>query len=114
MVAGNLKRVVVLRNLSSNLIEEAILILKSEPGSGGDGTAQKGGDKSKQDNDFLFKEAESIISGYIRENNIQVVQDRRSHRRDRRLKKTPFSGAFISIMILSGIALLIFVLLKLI
>jgi hypothetical protein len=80
MVAGDTKRIVVIKNISSNLIEEAILILKNDPGS----KAVEQNEKSAQcssnaGNDYILKEAESIINQYIRENGLTVTS--RKHRR---------------------------------
>jgi len=108
MVAGNAKRIVVIRDISSNIIEEAILILKSEPGAGGGDIMPKpGDDKRKRDNDFLVKEAETIINNYIRENHIQIAQNRKG--RDRRYGSTLLSNTVINIMLLGGIAILIYI-----
>lgn len=78
MVAGDSKRIVVIKNISSNLIEEAILILKGGPevlkDSGTDRHDQK---KYNTRNDFLLKEAEYIISQYIKEHGLIKNQNKR-------------------------------------
>lgn len=79
MTYGNSKRIVVVRDIPSNLIEEAIFILKSEPGGGGDGDGETDSTKKTESkarakigvsSDYLLKEAENIINGYINENKL--------------------------------------------
>lgn len=77
MVAGDTKRIIVIKNISSNLIEEAILILKNEPVAK---ECNEPGDSSKRKdvkNDFILKEAENIINQYIKENGLFVSRKRR-------------------------------------
>lgn len=59
MFYGKSKRVIVIRDIHSNLFEEAILVLKEEK-------EQDKGNKSS--NDFILKEAELIINNYIKDN----------------------------------------------
>lgn len=70
MLSGNSKRVVVIKDIPSNMVEEAILILKGEPGAKpGQTTSTAAPKKDKKGNDdYLIKEAEMIINNYIREN----------------------------------------------
>lgn len=58
MAAGDEKRIVVIKDIHSNFIEEAIFILRSEP---------------KGQEDFIFKEAQAIINRYIKENGLTVT-----------------------------------------
>lgn len=72
MNQSNLKNMVVLKNLPSNLVEEAIVILKSnkkvkklekiENSKKNENTAVE-----KRENDYLLKEAEMLVSNYISE-----------------------------------------------
>lgn len=113
MVAGDTKKVVVIKNISSNLIEEAILILKSEPGTQEcnriDKTAQS---KLNARNDFILKEAESIINQYIRENGLTKTHNR--HRQSNR--KIPYISisvnTFINILFITSIVFLIWVVVR--
>jgi hypothetical protein len=78
MVAGDSKRIVVIKDISSNLIEEAILILK--PGS--EAPSVSGGCKPPQNrmntrNDLILKEAEFIINQYIKEHSLVKSQNKR-------------------------------------
>ncbi len=74
MVAGDTKRIVVIKNISSNLIEEVILILKS---GADDKKCDQVLNKSNIRNDFILKEAEGIINQYIRENKLTRYPDKR-------------------------------------
>lgn len=78
MVAGDSKRIIVIKNIASNLIEEAILILK--PGQ--EAPAEAGGsnpvrDRTNTRNDLLLSEAEFIIDQYIREHGLLKSRSRR-------------------------------------
>ena len=70
MLNDNLKNIVVLNNLPSNLIDEAIIILKSkntarrlEPIEKNISINHK--KQKENDNDYIIKEAEMVISNYI-------------------------------------------------
>ena len=70
MNQSNLKNMVVLKNLPSNLVEEAIVILKSnkkvkklEKIEKAKVTENASGDK--KENEYIVKEAEMLISNYI-------------------------------------------------
>ena len=70
MENSQMKNIVVLKNLPSNMIEEAIVIFKSKKSArefqyiDKDTKASKQKD-SKDKKDFIIKEAESVISNYI-------------------------------------------------
>lgn len=117
MVAGDAKRVVVIRNISSNLIEEAILILRSDAvmDSGGN-ESNNGGSKRKIDNDFLVKEAETIINSYMRENRLQKKKDRRGGSSFGRqgLHRKPLFSLLINALLLGSVALLIYLVCRLV
>ncbi|HHV60135.1 MAG TPA: hypothetical protein GXX49_07605 [Clostridiaceae bacterium] len=72
MVNGISKKIVVIKNVPSNIIEEAILILKNdndkyEAAAINSEAARK---RRKWKNEYLLKEAEDIISAFIKEHNI--------------------------------------------
>ena len=70
MESSKMKNMVVLRNLPSNLVEEAIIILKSSKKVK---RLEKIDKKNKikqttnisRDKDYVLKEAEMLVSGYI-------------------------------------------------
>lgn len=110
MVAGDTKRVVVIKNISSNLIEEAILILKSSPDNArGDGKDKPAQDKPNVRNDFILKEAEHIINDYINGNRLTRAKDRHKGRSWSALHKKTLINIGINILLMSAIALLIYV-----
>lgn len=118
MVSGNSKRIVVIRDIPSNIIEEAILVLKGEPGGIADiavkGTAgkdRKDGKGKKRQNDLLIKEAEMIINNYIKEcKNRGVHIDETIGRKRGLLKPKLPVNTLINIAMAAGIALLVFLL----
>lgn len=62
MVCDNTRRVVIIKNISSNIVEEAILVLKNK--NAGKNTVISAASFDK-DNSYLLKEAEDIINGYV-------------------------------------------------
>jgi len=112
MVSGCTKRVVVIRDLPSNVIEEAILILKNEPSDREGGTDAKKNPpaRKKLDEAHLLKEAELIINNYIKENNLHVEKDRRHGKKQGMLKACLSSNVFINFALMGGILLFIFLL----
>ncbi|HEX3030080.1 MAG TPA: hypothetical protein VHT34_12435 [Clostridia bacterium] len=68
MLSGDSKRVVVIKDIPSNIIEEAIFILKPEfLGKSGTGSKRALAKVSKSKDEFMIKEAELIINNYIRD-----------------------------------------------
>ena len=69
MLNNNMKNIVVLKNLPSNLVDEAIVILKNNKNAKKLERVQKNiasnNFKAEQDNSYVIKEAESVISSYI-------------------------------------------------
>jgi hypothetical protein len=110
MVAGDSKRIVVIKNISSNLIEEAILILR-----GGSDTS----DSSKKDSharsrseartDFLLKEAEYIINEYIKEHGLLKKHNRRTPQGELRRFRISVN-AVVNIILVAAVLLLLVIL----
>jgi len=115
MVSGKTKRIVVIKDIPSNIIEEAILILKNEPKFMKEIDSKDPGSKNKRpDNDYIFKEAEMIINNYIKENNLSI----KNSKNERSVKTGVFKNKIlpniiINLGLLGSIALLSFLILKL-
>lgn len=111
MVAGDTKRIVVIKNISSNLIEEAILILKSGPGAKDEGQSENP-PKTGIRNELILKEAENIINQYIKENGL--VRNRTKHRPSKRFPFFRLSlNTGINIFLIAAVTFLIIVVCKL-
>lgn len=70
MEIGNMKNIVVLKNLPSNIVDEAIVILKANKNARKleyiESSAKQGiKEKNNAGKDYIIKEAESVISSYI-------------------------------------------------
>lgn len=69
MEISNMKNMLVLRNLPSNLIDEAIVVLKSNKSAKKlehiESNPKANYKKSSNTQDYLVKEAECVISNYI-------------------------------------------------
>ena len=73
MKESNLKNMVILKNLPSNIVEEAIVILKSNKKAKKlekiekNRKPEKNIQNGKRDKTYILKEAEMIVSSYISE-----------------------------------------------
>ena len=70
METSKMKNMVVLKNLPSNIIEEAIIILKASKKTKKLQKVEKnkntaGSEKTEKDNGYIIKEAEMIVNNYI-------------------------------------------------
>lgn len=69
MEKNNMKNIVVIKNLPSNLVDEAIVILKSNKNAKKleyiCGTSSSENKEKSKNKDYIIKEAESVISSYI-------------------------------------------------
>ena len=103
MEDSKLKNMVVLKNLPSNLVEEAFVILKSnknakklvkiEEHNKIDSTP-----KSRTEKDYVLKEAEMLVSEYlskIENNNKQLKNRTISNKKYKRLKKYSYFASLI-------------------
>ena len=107
MNQSNLKNMVILKNLPSNLIEEAIIILKSnkkikklekiENNKSIDNSSEK-----KQEKDYLVREAEMIISNYIlkleEKKNINTINNQKINKKYKKLKIYSYIATIIMII----------------
>lgn len=108
MFYGKSKKVIILRDIHSNLFEEAILVLKEEK-------EQEQNKKVTSDkninNDFILKEAESIINNYIRDNKSKLVEPKK---KQRVIKNPAFmKNLLINSALVGSIAAVIYLLIKL-
>ncbi|HOM03365.1 MAG TPA: hypothetical protein PLH43_11140 [Acetivibrio sp.] len=107
MVCDDTKRVVVIRNIASNFIEEAILILKGNPEENGRKFKKILSKDREKMNEHLLKEAEEIINNYIKRYGSQV-----DCRTEIKLKpcrmKFRLPNVVINMALIGSIALLVF------
>ena len=107
METSNMKNMVVLKNLPSNLVEEAIVILKSskkikklEKIDKKNKLNQK--ETEKKEKDYILKEAEMLISSYISklENNHQQRQYKNAKisKKYNRLKKYAYLSSVVIVI----------------
>lgn len=70
MNQSNLKNMVVFKNIPSNLVEEAIIILKTntrikKPERVDKNKNVENVKQSKKENDYILKEAEMVVNSYV-------------------------------------------------
>ena len=113
MASGSAKRIVVIKDIPSNIIEEAILILKPRHG---DKSA-----KSKQEvphnninneNDYLLKEAELVIDSYIKGEKLPGEPGRNTGAKKNSFKEKFFTNTIINAALIGSIALLVLLLVR--
>lgn len=74
MYYGKSKRIIVIRDIHSNLFEEAILVLKEDRDQEQDRNKKDNSDKVNNiKSDYILREAEQIINNYIRENKVKFT-----------------------------------------
>lgn len=104
METSNMKNMVVLKNLPSNLVEEAIVILKSSKKVRKLEKIDKNHKFSeekvdKKEKDYVLKEAEMLVSSYISKLESKQEQKQfatiKNSRKYIRLKKYAFLSSFI-------------------
>lgn len=105
METSNMKNMVILKNLPSNLVEEAIVILKSSKKVeklekiDKNNKLDKKVDGVKKEKDYILKEAEMLVSSYISkiENNQEHKQSKvvKSYKKYVRLKIYAYLSSII-------------------
>jgi len=111
MVDGITRKIVILKNIDSNIIEEAILVLRTAPeGKNSNESQKKGHLQDKREGDYLMREAEAVVNNFIEERK----KDRRALLNCQSDKKSFFkSQLFINIIINMGlvasVALLVYI-----
>ncbi len=109
----NMKNMVVLKNLPSNLIEEAFVVLKDNVKVHKEELAgnkkQETAEKAKNNKDYVIKEAENIVSEYISKierKDFKVSKEK--IKLEEKCKRLKYATIFFSIFsFLATIALLI-------
>ena len=78
MDLNNIKNIVVLKNLPSNIVDEAIVVLKNNEIIKNKELVENGQNKKvkNKNKDYIVKEAENVITSYI--NNIEKQKNKKS------------------------------------
>ena len=110
METSPMKNIVVLKNLPSNLVEEAIVILKTNKVAKKleyiEKTTNKNINNTKKTKEYMVREAESVISSYI-----SKIEDNRNSNKipksniEKRYKKLKIYSIITSIILLLSILL---------
>ena len=114
MKESNLKNMVILKNLPSNLVEEAIVILKSSKKVKKyekieNKNKHNQNSEIKKEKDYILKEAEMLIQEYIskleKETEQKTIKTIKDSKKYKRLKKYAYISSFI--MIIQALTLII-------
>ncbi len=91
MEASNLKNMVVLKNLPSNIVDEAIIVLKTNKKAKKLQKIEKNNQldkEEKKDKDYILKEAEMLVNSYISKVEIKdIKKDNVSQKQKNRYEK---------------------------
>lgn len=114
MSQGNLKNMVVLKNLPSNIVEEAFVILKSnkkvkQVEKIEKNKLKKNSDNENKEKDYIIKEAEMLVSNYIttleQKKKDRNINNKKLNQKYKKVKNYAIISSII--ILLEGIALLI-------
>ncbi len=116
MIISNMKNIVVLKDLPSNIVDEAIVVLKNTKKikklefAKNNNIEEKLKAESKKENskDYIVKEAEMLVTSYISEierDNKNISQHKNLQKKYNKIKK--LNKALIIIAFISIIAFLI-------
>jgi len=117
MVSGKTKRIVVIKDIQSNIIEEAILILKNDIDGGKSEKQVKHKEalsNAGSGNDYLLNEARLIIDNYIKECKSQAEARNGFNKRNGIFNGTFSFSALLNIIMAGGILFLLLMVLRLI
>ena len=108
----NMKNIVVLKNLPSNLVDEAIVILKSKKTAKKLELIEKSIVKKRNTNtntsDYVIKEAENVISNYINKMEKNKKFKKSNNNIETKYKKIKTYSIFISIVLFFCLIRIIF------
>ncbi len=104
MEISNMKNIVVLKNLPSNLVDEAIVILKSNKNAKkleyADKTTKAEFTESVNTKDYMVKEAELVISNYISKIENNKKSKTPNTRIEKKYKKLKAYSIFASLILI--------------
>ena len=102
MSQSNLKNMVVLKNLPSNIVEEAIVILKTNKRVKKLEKINKRKEEmssKKNENDYILKEAEMLVSNYIsgleEKKSTKKIINQKINQKYKRIKNYAFMASLI-------------------
>ena len=103
MDIGQMKNIVVLKNLPSNIVEEAIVVLKANKKVKNIQyikTKEQQENRQKQGNGYIVKEAEMLISNYVKdiEESRKIKRQAEWEKKYNRQKYISFALAFVALV----------------
>lgn len=108
MNISQMKNMIILKDLPSNIVDEAIVILKNNAKVKNkqaieNGNSDKFKESSSFDYDYVIKEAEFVVENYIKD--IEKPKETKNQLKDIRIKykKLQISSLFLGITLIAGI-----------
>ena len=112
MTSSRTKRVLVIKDFPSNMIEEAILVLRGDMEIPCLEKRDEKTGKGKR-NDYLIQEARDIINNYVKESKLSQSPSSRSHPGGGKPARSFWSAVLLNMAVTTGTLLLALVLYKL-
>ena len=107
METSNLKNMVVLKNLPSNIVDEAIIVLKTNKKAKKLQKIEKNNkttenEENKKDKEYILKEAEMIVNNYIskieNKENDKIIISKDTDGKYKKLKKYAIATTLLCII----------------
>lgn len=112
MEASNLKNMVVLKNLPSNIVDEAIIVLKTNKKAKKLQKIEKNNQldkEEKKDKDYILKEAEMLVNSYISKVEIKdIKRDNVSQKQKNRYEKLKKYAIATTVLCIIQVIIIIF------
>lgn len=114
MVCDETKRIVIIKNISSNIVEEAILVLRDTKSNNNrnKSTVISFANGSKKANNYLLKEAEDIINSFVKEKSLKGGLINELSLKPYRPQRKVLVNTVINLALVASIALLLFLVSK--
>lgn len=110
MAKRDTRRVLVIKDIPSNIIEEAILILKCDPGEEkSDNKKSIPSNKKRWNSDYMLKEAEAIINSYVKTGRFKDAENIRIEPAPAIKKQNTLTNTAINVLLVGSIAALVIV-----
>ena len=111
METGNVKNIIVLKNLPSNLVDEAIVFVKANKNARKLEYVEKTSvleyEEDINKSDYVIKEAESVISDYISNIEENDLDEDKIKKVEKKCKRLKLYCIIVSILYLISIGLII-------
>ena len=108
METSNMKNIVVLKNLPSNIVEEAIVILKGNKKIKKLEFVDKQSNKNVKNEQYILKEAEMLVSNYIDKTQNCKKSEKLTEKNKKKIRILKKYSIVVTVLLLISLVLNIF------